>query len=150
MKVRSRLILKGITLLEVLLSVTIISVLAGLSVPVLSTEVQKNDFASSRMMLVQMLRRGETLSRAVENDSMWGVYATSDQLVLFQGTSYAARVVAQDEVYKLPSSVGVSATVEVNFSKLTGYPVATKTITLTSETESSATVSINERGTVSF
>lgn len=141
--------IKGFTLVEVLLTVAVASALVAVSIPIASTAIPRNELDTTVTTLTQVLRRAEALSRAGENDSGWGVYVSSSDIVLFQGDDYETRDVAYDVVYDLPRSVSVSAMVEVNYSKMSGYPVSAGTITLNSTTGDSISIHINERGTAS-
>lgn len=59
----------GFTLLELLLSVAVISTLAGLSLPVYRTLLMKNDLDIAAVTTAQSLRRSQILSQAVDGDT---------------------------------------------------------------------------------
>lgn len=139
---------RGFTLVEMLLSVSIITLLVGLSVPVYATFVGRNDLDVARQGVVESLRRAQTYARAVEGDSTWGVSILSNRAVVFKGASYAARDTAFDE--NIIFGGGVSSTAgEVVFAKLSGTPNTVGGITLTqTSTNDTRTVNINAKGTV--
>lgn len=139
----------GFTLLELLLSVAIIGILAGLSLPVYRSMQTRNDLDNSVVTTVQTLRRAQVLSQANEGDSAWGVKLLSGNIVLFKGATYATRDTSLDELYDLQSSISISGTSEYVFAKLTGDPNASGSITLTS-IDGSRTVTINEKGMVTY
>lgn len=139
----------GFTLLELLLSVAVISALAGLSLPVYRTLLSKNDLDIAANSTVSSLRRGQVLSQAVDGDTTWGVKVQSGSIVLFKGASYAARDTAFDETFDVPTSIGISGTTEYVFSKLTGLPQATGTVNLSSESDA-RTVTLNSKGMVNY
>lgn len=140
--------MRGFTLVEMLLSVSIITLLVGLSVPVYATFVGRNDLDVTRQSLVEALRRAQTYARAVEGDSTWGVAILSSQAVLFKGASYATRDAAFDEIIPMEGNVTNSGG-EIVFSKLSGTPNASASTTLTqTTTNDSRTVTINAKGMV--
>ena len=145
---------RGFTLLELLLSVAIISLLAGLSLPVYRILISKNDLDIAAATIVQSLRRAQVLSQAVSEDEdgvdiLWGVKVLNDSIVIFKGTSYATRDSDFDEEFDMPATVDVGATNEVVFTKFTGFPTATGTINLTTEGDSRS-IAVNEKGTITY
>ena len=139
----------GFTLLELLLSVAIISLLAGLSLPVYRTLLSKNDLDISATVTASSLRRAQTLSQAVDGDTTWGIKVQSGNIVIFKGASFATRDTTFDETFDVPTTIGVSGSTEIVFAKFTGLPQTTGTINLSSETDSK-TVTINEKGMVNY
>lgn len=140
---------RGFTLLELLLSVAVISALAGLSLPVYRTLLQKNDLDIAAVTITQSLRRSQMMSQAVDGDTTWGVKVQSGNIVIFKGTSYATRDSTFDETFDVPTSIGVSGTIEYIFSKVTGLPQATGTVNLSTESDARA-VTVNAKGMVSY
>lgn len=138
----------GFTLVEMLLSVSIITLLVGISVPVYASFVGRNDLDLARQGIVESLRRAQTYARAVEGDSTWGVSVLSDRAVVFKGTTYATRDAAFDET--IPFGGGVTSTAnEITFAKLSGTPTMTGGVTVTqNSTNDTRTVNINAKGTV--
>lgn len=140
---------KGFTLLELLLSIALISVLAGFSLPVYRTLIKKNDLDIAANSIVASLRRAQILSQAVDGDITWGVKVQSGSIVVFKGASYATRDTAYDEIFDVPTSIGIGGTGEYVFAKMTGLPQSTGTTTLTSESDT-RTVNINAKGMVGY
>jgi len=141
---------KGFTLLEVLLSVTIISLLVGVSVPVYESFVRENDLSLTEQGIATMLQRAETYSRANNTDNVWSVEIQAAAITLFQGTSFASRTTTYDETYPVPGSITLSGLTEVQFAKLTALPNTTGTITLTSNTSDTKTITLNAKGMVDY
>jgi prepilin-type N-terminal cleavage/methylation domain-containing protein len=142
--------MKGFTLLEILLSVALIGILAVISAPVFQNLQTRNGLDISQVLVVQNLRRAQALSQAVTGDATWGVKIQSSSLTVFKGESYSARTSSFDEVSNFPINISVSGADEVVFSKLSGYPQTTGTITLVSNTNETRTITINEKGNVSY
>lgn len=143
---------KGFTLIEMLLSVLLISTLALISFPIYQSFQNKNDMDIATTSIVQSLRRAQLLAQNMDGDSTWGVKIQSGSIVIFKGVNYAVRDVNYDEVFDVPASITFSGIGEVVFSKLAGAPSATGNITVASSITSNETrtISINSKGRVDF
>jgi prepilin-type N-terminal cleavage/methylation domain-containing protein len=141
---------RGFTLLEMMLSVAIITMLAGLSLPVYSSLQARNDLDLTAQSVASALRRAQTAVRAEKNDSQWGVAIVSNQLVLFKGASYATRDSSYDEITVIPATITPTGMSEVVFAKLTAVPSTTGTVTLTSSSGTARTVVMNGKGMVEY
>jgi prepilin-type N-terminal cleavage/methylation domain-containing protein len=142
--------MRGFTLIELLLSIAIIGLLVGLSLPVYASFQNRNDLDIAAQNVVGALRRAETYTRGVNGDSQWGVEIQSGAVTLFKGTSFAGRNTNFDEAITIPASISVGGLSEVLFSKLSGAPNATGNITLTANTNDTRTISINAKGMVDY
>lgn len=140
----------GFTLIEMLLSVTMIGMIAGISLPVYVSFQARNELATTSSAVVEMLRRAQNYARTGLNDSQWGVSIASNSATLFKGTSYASRDVAYDEILTLPGSLSASGLGEVVFAELTGVPSTTGAITLASSTNDIDVLTLNAKGMVSY
>ena len=115
----------GFTLIEILVVMTLLAVLTGLTIPVGLRFLRNEQLTSAGDDVIQSLRRAQELSRIQERDSSYGVFFTNSGYTFFKGTSYSGRDTVYDEIYELPS--GVSATTnlaesDVVFGKLSGVP----------------------------
>jgi len=141
---------QGFTLVELLLCVAIISLLAGLSIPVSESFNRNNDLDIATQLLASGLRRAEAYARASNTDNAWSVEVQSSTVTLFQGTSFGGRNTAYDEAFSLPGTITPSGTTEVQFSKFAATPNTSATITLTSTTNNTRTVTVNAKGMVDY
>jgi len=143
---------RGFTLIEMLLSVGLIAMLAGLSLPIYASFNSRDDLDLSTQELAGMLRRAETYACNVDGDNSWGVKVQSGSAVLFKGSSYATRDTTQDETDSIPATITIGGTVsEVVFSKLTAAPNTSGTITLTQPaTNDVRTITLNAKGMVDY
>ncbi len=140
----------GFTLVEMLLAVALIGVLAGIGAPIMTRSLTKNDLDVAVVSLAQSWRRGQGLSMANEGNSLWGVKVSAGSITLFKGATFASRDADYDEIFSLPTTISVSGVVtEITFSKLTGTPSATGTVSLSNFAET-LTLTINSKGTVSY
>lgn len=140
---------RGFTLLELLLSVAIISLIAGFSLPVYRTLLSKNDLDISATVTTSSLRRAQILSQAVDGDTTWGVKTQSGSIIIFKGTSFASRDSSFDEAFPVPASISFGGINEIVFAKLTGFPQTTGTVNLSTESNSRS-VTISEKGMVNY
>lgn len=142
---------RGFTLIEVLLSVAIISLITGMSLPILTSFNDRNDLDLTTQSIVSQLRRAQTYSRGVNGDSQWGVYAQNSNAILFKGSSYATRDTSYDEPTAISPAITVTGPSEFLFAKLDGAPNTTGSLTLTNtNTNETRTITINAKGMVSY
>ncbi|MBI4239901.1 type II secretion system protein [Candidatus Uhrbacteria bacterium] len=139
---------RGFTLIEIILSIALIGIMTASAAPAYHALYLKNDLEVTANTLAHAVHRAQNLSRAVSNDSQWGVSAQNGLLTVFQGTSYANRNTAYDETFTIPSSIQFSQT-ELVFQKITGELQAPITITLTSSGDTK-NISINVKGTITY
>jgi len=144
----------GFTAIELLLTLGIITVSVGLSIPMYRQYLIRNDLEIARQNVAQGIQRAKFLSQVSMNDSGWGF--STDALpgrgVLFMGDNYATRDTDFDEMYTLPSTIEVTGLTEVGFSKIDGLPDQTGIITLRALNGEERTISVNlgEEGNVSI
>ena len=137
-------------MLEIALSLAILGIMFGISMPVYRIFMIRNDLDIATMTLVQDLRRAQTLSQVAHGDSTWGVHIGVGSILIFKGVSYAARDVSFDEDTSMPTSITVSGLNTIMFTKLTGTPQSTGTTTLTSSANEIRNITINEKGMVDY
>jgi prepilin-type N-terminal cleavage/methylation domain-containing protein len=140
----------GFTIVEVLLSVVIISMLVGASLPVYESFARRNDLDLAAQNLAQTIRRAQTYARAVSGDSAWSVEVQASTITLFRGTIFASRNTIYDETITIPASIAPSGLSEIQFTKFSSAPNTTGAITLTSTTNDVRTVTVNAKGVVTY
>jgi prepilin-type N-terminal cleavage/methylation domain-containing protein len=140
----------GFTLIEVLFSVVLISFLAGITIPIYQSYQVRNDLDIAGTTFAQNLRRAQMLSQAEDGDASWGLYATTGNIILFKGASFALRDNAFDEATAIPENFIISGLSEVVFSKFYGVPQMTGTTTITSNINEKKDININEKGRVQY
>ncbi|HSX16945.1 MAG TPA: prepilin-type N-terminal cleavage/methylation domain-containing protein [Patescibacteria group bacterium] len=140
----------GFTLVEMLLSVVIIMLVAGLSLPVYESFTRRNDLDLAAQNVAMTMRRAEAYARSMNYDNAWSVEVQSSTITLFQGTSFGSRNTAFDETVTIPSSITPSGLGEVQFAKFSALPNTTGTVTLTSNTNDTRTVTVNAKGVVTY
>lgn len=143
----------GFSLIEMLLSLAIIAIIAGLSAPVYFSYVAGNEFGLAIDTGVRSLRRAQFLAQNSDRDSNWGTYFATSSITIYAGASYAGRDSNYDERYDFPTTV-TSTVVDINFNKLTGETASAST-TLRSDVVADnsgdgVTISVNNKGMVNF
>lgn len=139
----------GFTLVEIILSIAIITILSGIGIPVYQSLQSRNDLDLTVDAWAQSLRRAQILSRAVDSDTSWGVHVQGGETTLFKGTSYAARDEGFDETFTVPGIISGSGITEVVFAKFTGLPQTTGSTTFSTAYDSRV-VTISSKGTVDY
>ena len=141
---------RGFTMIEMLLSVSIIGLLSVIILPFSTALLVRNDLSAAVQLSSDALYRAQTVARGGHGDSQWGVSIQQGFITLFKGASYAARDVTADETTTLPTTIRPSGTSEIVFSKIFGIPTPSGALILTSEQNESRTLTINEIGTISY
>ncbi|MCK5510125.1 prepilin-type N-terminal cleavage/methylation domain-containing protein [Candidatus Parcubacteria bacterium] len=148
---------KGFTLLEIILSITIIIVLAGAVSPFYVDWKNAVELDTAVSQLKQDLRFARARSLSGYNDSPHGAYfdinpSGADKIVVYQGSSYAAREVGYDKEYIFDVSLSLDTIItgnEINFSQGLGEPSQTGEVSITNEhTEETAVSAINSLGLI--
>jgi prepilin-type N-terminal cleavage/methylation domain-containing protein len=139
----------GFTLIEMLLSVVIISLLVSVSLPIYVSFQTRNDLEITAESIVSMLRRAQTYARSGNGDSQWGVEIQSSNATLFKGASFGTRDTSYDEATTI-AGMAVSGLSEVVFAKLSAAPSITGSITLTANVNDTRTIAINGKGMVDY
>lgn len=139
---------KGFTAIEVLLTLGIIAVTTGMTVPLYRTYQLRSDLDTAVEQARHALERAQVLARAGQNDSMWG-YAASEG-VLFQGEAFTIREVDSDELYIVPGTVRVSGLPEVVFQRVTGEPVTTGEIVYEAGNGERRVITVTTEGTLTL
>lgn len=150
MKLKMFKIQAGFTILEVLLSVAIVAILIGLSIPVVQTLQVTGDLDAATISVIDNLRRAQNLSQSVEGDSQWGIQIQTGSVTLFKGATYGGRDSTYDEITSLANVITPSGDSEIVFSKMTGTMSASKSISLQSLNSITKTITINEKGNIEY
>lgn len=140
---------RGITLVELLVTIGILSIVALIGVSLAANVFTSNQVTVEADQLGNVLRLAQTRSVSGYQDDVWGVHTNLSEYTLFKGSTYAGRDTAFDEVHAIQAGVEISGLTDVVFDIRTGATSNTGTITLTHvESGESKTISINENGRV--
>ncbi|MBI4836247.1 MAG: prepilin-type N-terminal cleavage/methylation domain-containing protein [Candidatus Abawacabacteria bacterium] len=139
----------GFTIVELLLSVAVIMIFAGVTLPLYYRLQIQSDLDTTVHTLVRSIRRAQILAQAVKEDSKWGIRMNVGEITIFKGNSYAGRDSDFDEVFAIPTTVAFSGLQEVTFAKFTGKPQQTGTITC-STSNANKSITLNAKGILSY
>ena len=139
---------KGFTFIELIVIMAIISALATASAVFYGKFFYQVAVQNTANGIVGQLRKAQVYAVESRQFSSWGVRNGTGQIILFQGNSYAGRNTAFDETFSIFPTTSVSGFTDVIFSRMTGTPSATPTITVSSGVVTK-TITINSWGVVS-
>lgn len=142
---------RGFTLVEMLLSVALLSLIAGISIPVYQQFQVRNNVDITASNVVESLRRASILAQGGYEDSTWSVNISTSSIILYKGSTFATRDTTYDEVIAITPDVIPSGMSDVTFARLTGFPSTTLTpIVLTSSSNETRTITLNAKGTITY
>ena len=139
---------RGFTLFEVLLIIAIVAAVFVISAPYDLEFYRGQLTGDAQANIIDALQRARHNAVLQKNDSDFGVHIEAPNYVIFQGSDYNDRVMEQDEVFPLVDSLTFGGPTDIVFSKLTGVPSATGTITI-SYGSISRDILIGDSGSVS-
>ncbi|MFM2383456.1 MAG: hypothetical protein RIQ72_28 [Candidatus Parcubacteria bacterium] len=134
MKSSSKIKKHGFTLIEVIISISIMTILLGISMTVFRALTDQQSLDRDVETAISYLLRARNQTITGENNSTYGVYFASTSVTLFEGTSYAAGSSTnlvfnfnnRSYMYSIALAGGAN---QVYFKKISGAPHATGTIT---------------------
>lgn len=139
---------KGLTLIEIMLSLAIMGIIALFSVPVYQSFIAKNDIEIASQTISSTIRHAQISSMGMIGNSGWGIKIESGQIIMFRGASYASREVSYDEFFSLPATITPSGISEIVFEKVTGFPSQTGSIIITSTNSDTRILILNSKGVI--
>lgn len=120
----TRFIIKGFTLTELLITVSIITILGGIGFASFVGSRNTRDLTTATQNVLSVLRLAQSKTIAGQNNSAWGVHLQSNQITLFQGDVFASSPLTR--VYPLPNSIQLinislaGAGSDIVFKRVTG------------------------------
>lgn len=133
----------GITFIELLISIAIITVLVILVISGFNSFRESAQLSEAHSTILGMLHDARSRTLSGEKNTQYGMHFETNQAVLFFGASYSSGS-ASNEPYTLPplsriSSINLGGLVDVVFARLTGVASASGTITIESTSNPSKT-----------
>jgi Tfp pilus assembly protein FimT len=149
---------KGITMLEIIMSISILGIILFISVPQLASFRNIQSLKNTTENIASLLNEARTLTISSRNSSFYSVRFEDDRAILFTGGSFdenddenivmdfESNVTLPEENVLINDSVN-----EISFNRLTGETNNYGTITIELESDStvSRTISISKTGIVS-
>lgn len=139
---------RGVTLIELLLIVGIVSIIGLSSVAFYSRFFTQSAVANTADKVTSQLRKAQMYAMSGKQNGNWGVHNGANEIVLFQGATYAGRNTAFDEIFNINNNITISGFTDIIFTKTTGIPNTTATITITGA-GNEKNIAINAQGSVS-
>lgn len=139
----------GISLIEVIIVISIIGILAGISVSSYFYYKKNSELILSIQQTANMIRLAKNNAVSVASDSQWGINIENKKVTVFKGGSFTGRDVLFDEVAIMGGVTDVSGTTQIIFTKFTGLPSAHGLVTLSNDSQNK-NIQINEIGIVSY
>ena len=140
----------GFSLLELILSISLIAVLAGISLPIYRGFQLNNQLDVAADMIAETSRRAQLLSQVGDRDSAHGIHIGSGELVMFTGDSYAARQGEYDETFSLSEQLEFVGLSEVVFAEVTGLPDVTGSINITALNNATRSLQLSALGVIEY
>lgn len=141
---------KGFTLIEMLLSVALLGIIGGLSVPLYQSFQNKNQLSVAANTAAQTIRRAQVLAQANDGDSSWGVYMQQGSITLFRGDEFNARDAAFDEEIDIATSLSISGEQEYVFEKASGELDSSGVTTFSGPAGNQQELQINSEGIIDY
>lgn len=137
----------GFTLIELILVIAISFIIGIVAVPFYSRFFTQNAVSNTTDQLTAELRKAQMYSMMGKQNGSWGVNYASNVITLFQGSSYAGRNTAFDEKFNVDNGSSIGGFTSVTFTRGTGTPSATQSITIIGNTVSKI-ITVNSQGVV--
>ncbi len=139
----------GFSLIEILIAIAIFSIIAGV-VGILGNSLYAGYIVfSEKITVVAALEKARSQAMANVGTTSHGVYFGGEDYILFEGTSYAARASAYDEIIPRAPGIATTGLAEVVFNPLSGDTATIGTVNI-SAGQNPTTISINQEGRISY
>ena len=133
----------GLTIIELLVIIVIISTIGILSISFYSRFLNQNSVKNTQNQIVGSLRKAQIYSMMGKQGGTWGVKYESNKITLYLSNNNAF-----DESFDINNNVTIYGFTNVLFAKTTGLPNTTGDITISSAIDTKK-ININSQGVVS-
>lgn len=137
---------RGFSLIEVMLSIAIVTIIFGLGVFSFISINNINDLGISISYFKNSLFQAKVRSLASENDSGWSVHVATGTVTVFKGDDYGNRDNSFDNIFEISERISITGQNDYSFSKREGILVSVATTTFSFESNS-RDVGVNTLGT---
>ncbi len=144
---------RGVTALELLIVIGILGILVSIIVPSFLNFRRNSILNTETLQMVTLINKARLSSISSKGDMQYGIHFQGDRVVLFQGTTYLAGAVTNEE-HVFNSALTLSAIpADVVFQKITGATalsaIATSTLRVIANISASSTVVVQPTGVAS-
>lgn len=137
-------------MLEILLSVSILALLTGLSTPMFQSYQNQTQLRVTSEQTLSVLNKARTFARVGKNNSSWGVFVGENDITFFKGENYTSRDADFDLFLETKGLVTQHGLNEIVFSEVGAIPSATGTITFQLPNRNHRSIRIYETGRNDF
>lgn len=123
---------RGFTFIELMLVIALITLIGAFIAPVGLSYYQSQLLNETSDGLVSALRQAQSFAYTGRHNHAFGVFVTADAYTIFEGDTYASRIISEDMIFPIASTVTVSGLQEIVFSEMSGIPRATGVVTAVS------------------
>jgi Tfp pilus assembly protein FimT len=146
----------GVTIMELLAVMAVIGVLVLIVLPQFSKIKENQVLKNGVQDILSSINKARTQTLSSLNSSEYGVHFQADKVIIFKGTVFSAVASDNEEIDIIsPASIsdvqlgaGSPSTGDMYFSRLSGNPSTTGTVTI-STTNFSKVITISATGTAS-
>jgi len=154
-KTQQKGLMRGFTIMEVLIVIAIISITAVMSTPFLSATLSRSELDIAAEGAVDALEEARSSALNGRGSGQFGVHFEPDQYVFFDSGTYSAvdpnNFVRSLSGYVSISSINISdGGNDIIFASASGEPNQTGTIVFTDSSGATKTVTVNSAGTVDY
>ncbi|MBT5237438.1 hypothetical protein HOL63_03655 [Candidatus Peregrinibacteria bacterium] len=135
---------KGFTAIETLLTLGIIAITAGMSVPMYQNYQIRSDLDLAVAQTLHNLASAQLKSQSGEEDGQWGV--SIEDGTVFTGENYVTRDDDFDDTIALPIGISVFGITEVMYSRIDGIPSPAGEVIIEAENGERRIITISEDG----
>lgn len=113
---------KGFTIVELILVITLITMLFAISTPFFVGLNNRNDVNLTYNYLESSIRRSNQLAKSQYMNQNWGLYIDNinNKLIIYKGDDYLSRDISQDEEILVPDGISFQTDQDINFEQLSG------------------------------
>lgn len=141
--------ISGVTLLEVLISISILVILLAITPFMHIGAYTRYVLTSEHNTLTLALEKARNQAMSNINQSPHGIFIQPNSYTLFQGSTYASRNTFYDEIIPSSPTISKGGLGEIVFQQLSGETSTVGSITL-SNTTNSTVISINTVGQINW
>jgi type II secretory pathway pseudopilin PulG len=141
---------RGFTLVEVLLSIVLIIIITtSVTVPLSRLSNSGSGLSAATSTFASKTRLAQSHARMSYQDDAWGVKIEQSAITAFKGADFASRDQSFDIKSPISNNLDSAGLDEIVFSKISGLPNNTGTLTLSNDNQS-ISIEINDLGVIEF
>ncbi|MDD5639503.1 MAG: prepilin-type N-terminal cleavage/methylation domain-containing protein [Candidatus Pacebacteria bacterium] len=141
--------MKGFTMIELLLTIAMVVILIGITIPFFS-QFSKNNLQIDSEMVVDSIRTAKLSAISQKNNSGWGVHFQSEKITIFKGISFEMREISFDEEIDISDNYIFSGVNDIFFSPFNGIPNKTGVIVMENQNGTKKEFMIDKRGEIIY